>query len=100
MKKNIVVFTLFLLAAVGCTTTQQGTTIGGASGAVLGGIIGHQSGHDVTGAAIGAAAGAVGGYVVGDKMSGKMFCPTCGKVYPEGTKYCAVDGTALKVQQK
>ena len=84
----------------GCTTTQKGTTIGSVTGAAIGGIIGHQSGHGVGGAAIGAAAGGLGGYAIGNKMEQKMFCPTCGKVYSEGTKFCATDGTELKPQAK
>ena len=47
-----------MIAAAGCTTTQQGAAIGGLGGATVGGIIGHQSDHDVAGAAIGGVAGA------------------------------------------
>jgi len=95
------VFAIFaILVLAGCTTTQKSTAVGTVAGTAIGGIIGHQSGHAGAGAAIGAAAGAVGGYVVGDKMEQKMFCPTCGKVYSEGTKYCPVDGTELKPQAK
>ncbi len=101
MKRETFIFlALSVLAMAGCTTTQQGTTIGGVTGAAIGGIVGHQSGHGVGGAAIGAAAGGLGGYMIGDKMEKKMFCPVCGRVYAEGTKYCSVDGTELKLQAK
>lgn len=99
MKKTTISVLCFLcFSLTGCTTTQQGATVGGLGGATLGGIIGHQSGHGVEGAAIGGAAGAIGGMVVGQKME-KKFCPECGKVYTEGTKYCPVDGTELKYRQ-
>lgn len=100
MSKKLFMLLAFGLLLAGCTTTQKGTTIGSIAGAGLGGIIGHQSGHGVGGAAIGAVAGGLGGYIVGDKMEQKMFCPTCGKVYPAGTKFCATDGTELKPQAK
>ncbi len=96
MKKFVLVLMMFLtLSAAGCTTTQQGATVGGLGGATLGGIIGHQSGHGVGGAAIGGAVGAIGGMMVGEHMQ-KKFCPQCGKEYTEDTKFCPVDGAELK----
>ena len=89
----LIIIAVFLMT--GCTTTEQGATIGGLGGATLGGIIGHQSGHDITGAAIGGAVGTVGGLVVGEHMK-KKFCPVCGKQYSEDLKYCPTDGMELK----
>lgn len=100
MNRFLLALVCVLVISAGCTTTQKGTTIGGVTGAAIGGIVGHQSGHGGAGAAIGAAAGALGGYAVGSHMEQKMFCPTCGKVYSEGTKFCAIDGTELKPQAK
>ena len=101
--KNIFICVMvsFLVAAcANATGTQKGAAIGGLSGAAIGGIIGHQSGHGLEGAGIGALGGAVAGGLIGNNMEQKMFCPTCGKVYAEGTKFCPKDGTELKPQQK
>jgi len=59
-----------LLAAVvmGCTTTQQGTVLGGGIGAGTGAIIGHQSGDAGEGALIGGAIGAITGAIVGHEI--------------------------------
>ncbi len=95
MKK---IFLILLFSCIGCTTTQQGATVGGLGGATVGGIIGHQSGHDLEGAAIGGAVGAVGGMLVGEKMATK-FCPVCGATYTDGAQYCSKDGTELKLKQ-
>lgn len=92
---------LFMMAAItlaGCTTTQQGASIGGLSGATLGGIIGHQSDHGIEGAAIGGAVGAVGGMLVGERVDQK-FCPVCGRQYPAETRFCSEDGTELRQKQ-
>lgn len=98
MKK--ILFTLFvILGCVGCSTTQEGATVGGLSGAALGGIIGHQSGNGVQGAAIGGAVGVVGGMLVGERME-KKFCPVCGANYKESVVYCSKDGTELKYKEK
>ena len=101
MKKVTVIALALLvpLAITGCTTTQKGAAIGGLGGAALGGIIGHQSGHGVGGALIGAGAGALGGALVGEQMD-KKFCPVCGAEYTSDVKYCAKDGTELKLKQK
>ncbi|HBG61486.1 MAG: hypothetical protein A2Y03_06120 [Omnitrophica WOR_2 bacterium GWF2_38_59] len=98
MRKSYVLVVI-CLAFMGCTTTQQGTTIGGLGGAAVGGIIGHQSGNSAEGAAIGAAAGALGGYVVGEKMKQK-FCPVCGRHFDETVIYCPYDGDELKLRVK
>jgi len=103
MKKNILGIILccfFSAACANATGTQKGAAIGGVTGAAIGGIVGHQSGHGLAGAGIGALGGAIAGGLIGNNMEQKMFCPTCGKVYPEGTKYCPKDGTELKPQTK
>ena len=97
--KRIFAVILCVFSLVGCTTTEQGATVGGLGGATVGGIIGHQSGNDLTGAAIGGVVGAVGGMIVGEKMQTK-FCPVCGKAYASDVKFCPVDGTELKEKTK
>ena len=99
MKKQIALLSISALVLIGCTTTQKGAALGGLGGAALGGIIGHQSGHGVEGALIGAGAGAVGGALIGEQMD-KKFCPVCGAEYTADVKYCAKDGTELKLKQK
>ena len=94
MKKQII-FLFLTMAMFGCTTTQQGATIGTVTGAAIGGIVGHQSGHGAEGAAIGGAAGALGGYVIGDKLKSK-FCPTGGEHYDESMTYCPIHGDELQ----
>lgn len=96
MNKLFPVILMFLV--LGCTTAEQGATVGGLGGATVGGIIGHQSGNDITGAAIGGVAGAVGGMVVGEHMD-KKFCPMCGRQYTADKRFCPVDGTELKMKQ-
>lgn len=99
MKNFILILTIVLMGLCGCTTTEKASTAGGLGGAVLGGIIGHQSGNDVAGAAIGGVVGAVGGMVVGEHID-KKFCPKCGREYSSNEKFCAVDGTELKIKEK
>ncbi len=96
--KRVLLYSLMFLIITGCTTTQKGAVIGGASGAGLGGIIGHQSGHGGQGAAIGGAVGAVAGGLIGNAMK-KKFCPVCGVTYDESIVYCPKDGTELKFKQ-
>jgi len=103
MKRNLisVIMLCFLSAAcANATGTEKGAAIGGLGGAAIGGIVGHQSGHGLAGAGIGAVGGAIAGGLIGNSMEQKMFCPTCGRVYSEGTKYCPKDGTELKPQKK
>lgn len=97
--KGLSILVILTLLLAGCTTAQKGAAVGGAAGAGLGAIIGHQSGHGAEGAGIGAAVGALGGALVGEQLETK-FCPTCGKGFTAGVKYCPVDGTELKVKQK
>ena len=99
MRNLLVVLMVASVALMGCTTTQKGAAIGGASGAVLGGIIGHQSGQGPTGAAIGAGVGAVSGALIGEQMDTK-FCPVCGAGYTSSVKFCPKDGAELKEKQK
>lgn len=98
MRALTMIMAAMVIVATGCTTTQQGATIGGLGGATVGGIIGHQSDNDVAGAAIGGVAGAVGGMLVGEHMD-KRFCPVCGRAYTADKKFCPVDGTELKLKQ-
>jgi Glycine zipper len=61
------VFTAAVMAlgVAGCTTTQQGAVIGGATGAAVGGAATGQVGGAVAGGAIGAFAGALIGEAAG-----------------------------------
>ena len=61
--KKILVIALVALAVAGCTRTQQGASIGAASGAVIGGLATGSTEGALIGAAIGGAAGAVIGRV-------------------------------------
>ncbi|RKY36327.1 MAG: hypothetical protein DRP73_03495 [Candidatus Omnitrophota bacterium] len=97
--KKLVVFLCLAVAIAGCTTTQKGAATGAAVGAGVGAIIGHQSGKTAEGAAVGAAAGGLAGALIGEQMD-TMYCPTCGRHFPSGTKYCPYDGTELKPLQK
>jgi uncharacterized membrane protein len=97
--RKMAIFLLLAAVVAGCTTTQKGAATGAAVGAGVGAIIGHQSGHTAEGAAIGAATGGVAGALIGEQMD-TMFCPTCGRHFPSGTKYCPYDGTELKPLQK
>ena len=99
MMKYLVIGLIGLMLLVGCTTVQKGAAIGGATGAALGGIIGHQVDRGAEGAAIGAGVGAVTGAIIGEQLEVK-FCPSCGKGYTEGVKYCPVDGTELQYKKK
>ena len=99
MERLICLTILSSLFFFGCTTTQKGAAVGGAAGAGLGAIIGNQSGHAGAGAGIGAAVGAISGALIGEKMETK-YCPTCGRRFTSGVKYCPVDGTELKDIQK
>ena len=98
MKRNIT-FLVLMLLLIGCTTTQEGSAVGGLAGATLGGIIGHQSDNDVTGAAIGGVVGAVGGMVVGEHMQTK-FCPVGGETYSSDVNFCPKHGVELKTRDQ
>ncbi|MFT5387404.1 MAG: surface antigen [Lysobacterales bacterium] len=97
--KNAAYLILMAVMISGCTTTQQGTSIGTVAGAGLGAIIGHQTGHRTEGALIGGVLGAGGGYAVGQKMRSK-FCPVGGEHYDESVSYCPTHGVALKYKEK
>lgn len=60
MKMLIAALSL-VFAVAACTPTEQGATIGGASGAVIGGL----ATDSVGGAVVGGAAGAVAGALIG-----------------------------------
>ncbi len=65
----LMVLTISIVFVCGCTTTQQGATIGGLGGAGLGAIIGNQIAHQSwAGAAIGGVGGAVAGALIGSQM--------------------------------
>ena len=61
MKKlSVLALSLSLLAGVaGCTSTEKGAVIGGASGALIGQAIGGDTGSTLVGAAVGTVAGAL-----------------------------------------
>ena len=98
MKKYAVLVFVSLLL-IGCTTTQEGTTLGTLGGAAAGAIIGNQTGDRDKGALIGGALGAAGGYAVGSNMKAK-FCPVCGASFDESVQYCPKDGTELMYKAK
>jgi hypothetical protein len=65
----LTVMAMFLIFIAGCTTTQQGASIGGLGGAGLGAIIGNQIAHQSwAGAAIGGVGGALAGALIGSQM--------------------------------
>ena len=62
MKHLIIAVTMTGLAALaGCTSTERGAVVGGATGAAIGGI----ASGDVGGAVVGGAVGAVAGALIG-----------------------------------
>jgi outer membrane lipoprotein SlyB len=99
MRKVGLIILVLVIGIAGCTTTQKGAATGAAVGAGIGAIIGHQSGETAEGALIGAAAGGLAGALIGEQMD-TMFCPTCGRHFPAGTRYCPYDGTELKPIRK
>jgi uncharacterized protein YcfJ len=72
MKKvtSIVLALALSTAMVGCTTTEQTTGIGIASGALIGQAIG----GDTESTLIGAAAGGVAGFLLGKSIERKGYC--------------------------
>jgi len=95
----IIILFIYLVAFLGCTTTQKGAGVGAVAGGGIGAIIGHQSGHTTEGAVIGAATGAAAGALIGEQMDTK-FCPVCGKRFTSGVQFCPEDGTELKPVDK
>mgnify|MGYP000241756754 CR=1 FL=1 len=83
MRTVLALITLVSVFA-GCTATEQGAVIGGASGAGLGAIIGHQSGNRGEGAAIGAAAGALMGGLVGHQIDKDKQAQAREQAYRQG----------------
>ncbi|RJR33131.1 MAG: hypothetical protein C4567_17235 [Deltaproteobacteria bacterium] len=66
MKKMVVLFTVAILSAGGCSgmsATEQRVLSGGAMGAAGGAVIGAVAGSAALGAAAGGGAGLLGGYV-------------------------------------
>ena len=55
----------------GCTNTEKGAVVGGATGAALGTLAG---GNDVRNAIIGGAIGAVAGTLIGQSMDRQGYC--------------------------
>jgi len=111
--------------ATSLNETQTGALAGTALGAGLGAIVGESVGKGGAGTAIGAGAGALTGALIGEGMRRSKqsqtatptyqqatpmpqqfapqvqqvhtkFCPTCGKTYPETSKFCSDDGTELR----
>ncbi len=68
MKKMLAVVGM-VLGIAACTPTEQGATIGGATGAAIGGL----ASNSVGGAIIGGAAGAVAGALIG-RASESGYC--------------------------
>jgi hypothetical protein len=68
--KSILLAVVLVLAAgvMGCTTTQEGTVVGGGIGAGAGAIIGNQTGDAGEGALIGGALGALSGAIIGHEI--------------------------------
>lgn len=86
MNKTVyLVLTALLL--VGCTNTEKGAVIGGASGAGIGAIIGNQSGRSGEGAAIGAAAGTILGGLIGHQVDKEEERRTTSRAYRQGVRH-------------
>jgi hypothetical protein len=57
--KNLVIALVATLAIAGCSRTEQGAVVGGATGAIVGGAASGDAGGALAGGAIGAVAGAL-----------------------------------------
>ncbi len=57
--KKLVIAAVAMLAIAGCSRTEQGAVVGGATGAVIGGVATGDAGGAIVGGAVGAAAGAL-----------------------------------------
>ncbi len=82
-----------LVVPVNCTPTEEGATIGGATGAAAGALLSH---HHARGAIIGGLAGAVIGGAVGHSYEYDRYCPTCGRRFHSSKVYCPYDSTPLQ----
>ncbi len=91
---------VLMVCVCGCTSTQQGATIGGVVGAGSGYLIGDANGDNgATGAVIGGVVGAGAGGLIGHEMGKVNYCPTCGREFMAEDQYCSVDGTPLLAKQ-
>jgi hypothetical protein len=57
--KKLIIALVATLAIAGCSRTEQGAALGGATGAVVGGVATGDAGGAIVGGAVGAVAGAL-----------------------------------------
>jgi hypothetical protein len=57
--KKLLIALVATLAIAGCSRTEQGAVVGGATGAVIGGVATGDAGGAIVGGAVGAVAGAL-----------------------------------------
>jgi hypothetical protein len=57
--KKLIIAAVAILAIAGCSRTEQGAVVGGATGAIVGGAATGDAGGALVGGAVGAAAGAL-----------------------------------------
>jgi hypothetical protein len=57
--KKLIIVAAAMLAIAGCSRTEQGAVVGGATGAIVGGAATGDAGGALVGGAVGAAAGAL-----------------------------------------
>jgi len=82
------------IGPAGCTPTQKGAVVGGATGAAAGALLDRH--HRTRGAVIGGVAGGVIGGVIGHSYEISRYCPTCGRRFHRSKVYCPYDGTPLQ----
>ena len=82
------------LGAAGCTPTQKGVVIGGATGATAGALMDRR--HRTRGAVVGGVAGGIIGGLIGHSYEVNLFCPTCGRRFHESKAYCPYDAAPLQ----